>query len=68
MLIKESQLYLLCSIICLLSFVISIIVVFKNKKKFSQFEYCVVISLSLLMLSKCIEYYEKYVFKSNNHH
>jgi hypothetical protein len=49
-------------------YIIYIIVVFKNKKKFSQFEYSVVISLSLLMLSKCIEYYEKYVFKSNNHH
>ena len=66
---KESQLYLLAAFICLIGFMISMCYVLNNKKPLSSsFENTIVIILSLLILSKSIEYYEKYTFKLSGNH
>tara|TARA_Y100001935_G_C17271272_1_gene492114 strand:- start:1073 stop:1276 length:204 start_codon:yes stop_codon:yes gene_type:complete len=66
---KESQLYLLAAFICLIGFITSMCYVLNNKKSLSSsFENTIVIILSLLILSKSIEYYEKYTFKLSGNH
>ena len=66
---KESQLYLISSLISFLAFLFSLKYIYKhNSLQSNSYEDIIILILGLLSLSKSIEYYEKYIFKISNNH
>lgn len=63
---KESFLYLISSFIVFIAFLGGSYYISKNKSV--TYQNTIVFILTLLSLSKCVEYYEKHVFKLSQKH